>query len=437
MGCVLVPALHQVAGHLGTAGTGGDSYAASGVALGPALLPILALIASVVAAVAVGSLVIAWLRTPEPTGLIELTDPKTAGLLSVGFTSGTAAQRWLPATVVQLACDRVITIDDRRPGADVAGGRPKDVRLVFGTSDAAARRSLAGVRAVAGSADDGDPEAGVVAAVFEPGMSGGPREPTPGTSVDVDRVVTRNSSLASFTRNRFVDAGEWFREPRPSVRFRTASIGGVLGIVLGFISLGVDAASNSIAWSAIGIGAVTLGLRVLLPRWIPLNAAGLLLRERANQLREIVATAEIPTLASGEQVLPWAVLFDEAGTVRRVAEVAEGSGGAPAWYRSTEPFSADRLVSCLALMTTELSQPIRLGAKAPWKRDGGRFGVPVGYDGWGRLGGWYASDGGASIAGFGDARFEHGAGDVGGGYDGGGFGGFDGGGGGGDGGGGN
>ena len=121
MGCVLVPALHQVAGHLGTAGTGGDSYAASGVALGPALLPILALIASVVAAVAVGSLVIAWLRTPEPTGLIELTDPKTAGLLSVGFTSGTAAQRWLPATVVQLACDRVITIDDRRPGADVAG----------------------------------------------------------------------------------------------------------------------------------------------------------------------------------------------------------------------------------------------------------------------------------------------------------------------------
>jgi hypothetical protein len=435
MGCVLVPALHQVAGHLGAAGTGGDSYAASGVALGPALLPILALVASIVAAVAVGSVIVAWLRTPEPTGLIEVTDPRTAGLLSVGFTSGMAAQRWLPATVVQLACDRVITIDDRRPGADAASGRPKDVRLVFGTTPAATERAVTGMPAGAASGERQD-HASVVAAVFEPGMTGGPREPSLGTSVDVDRVVTRNGSLSALTRDRFVDAAEWFREPRPVGRFRSASIGGVLGIVLGLISLGLDAASNSIAWSAVVIGAAALGLRVLLPRWIPLNAAGLVLRERANQLREIVATAEVPTLASGEQVLPWAVLFDEAGTIRRVAEVAAGSGGAPAWYRSTEPFTADRLVSCLELMTADLSQPIRLGASAPWKRDGGRFGVPMGFDSWGRFGGWYSSDGGASIAGFGDGRFEYGAGDVGGGFDGGGFGGFDGGGGG-DGGGGN
>jgi len=85
MGCVLVPALHQVAGHLDVTGAGDSSYAVSSSTLGPALLPILALIASVIAAVAVGSLIIAWLRVPEPSGLIEVTDPKTAGLMSVAY----------------------------------------------------------------------------------------------------------------------------------------------------------------------------------------------------------------------------------------------------------------------------------------------------------------------------------------------------------------
>lgn len=432
MGCVLVPALHQMAGHLGAAGTGEGSYALEAPALAPALLPIFALIASVIAAVAVGSLVVMWLRVPEPTGLIEVTDPKTAGLMSVGFASGGASRRWLAATVVQLACDRVITIDDRRAGADAAGagGGPKDVRLVFGTANAEAERAAAGVLAGGGTYER---EGGVVAAVFEPGMTGGPREPVPGTSVDVDRVVTRNGTLAALTGDRFREAIGWYREPRPTARFRVASICSVIGLVLGFLSVGLDATSASIAWSAIVIGAISLGLRLLLPRWIPLNATGLLLRERANQLREIIATAEVPTLASGEQVLPWAVLFDEQGTIRRVAEVAEGSGGAPAWYRSTEPFTADRLVSCLALVTTELSQPIRVGAKAPWTHDDGRFGVPLvgDYRGWSSA--YYYGNGGfGGTVGPGGGGIDGGAA---GGFDGGGFGGFDGGGGGGDGGG--
>ena len=85
---------------------------------------------------------------------------------------------------------------------------------------------------------------------------------------------------------------------------------------------------------------VALGLRMLLPRWIPLNAAGLQLRERANQLREVVVSTDVPSVAAGEKLLPWAVLFDEASVVRTFAEVAERSGDAPAWYRSAEPFSA-------------------------------------------------------------------------------------------------
>jgi len=406
----------------------------------PVLLPIFALIAAVIAAVAVGSLVVSWLRVPEPSGLVEVTDPKTAGLLSVGFAAGDAARRWLAATVVQLARERVVSIDDRRSGAEAASGaglagsvppngsHPRaNVRLVFGSGNAEAERAVAGVL---GGGVASDREGGVLAAVFEPGMTGGPHDPLPGTSVDVDRVVTRNGTLAAFTSEQFRQAIGWYREPRPKLRFRLATVCGLVGLAFGLLSIGLDAASASIAWSAIVISAIALGLRLLLPRWIPLNATGLLLRERANQLREIIATAEVPTLASGEQVLPWAVLFDEQGTIRRVAEVAEGSGGAPPWYRSTEPFTADRLVSCMAVLTAQLSQPIHVGAKAPWAHDDGRFGVPLvgDYRTWGNT--YYYGNsgfGGApGPAGFDGAPGADGSGF--GGDGGGGFGGFDGGG---------
>ena len=78
-------------------------------------------------------------------------------------------------------------------------------------------------------------------------------------------------------------------------------------------------------------------------------------------------------------------------------------------------------------MTTELSQPIRVGPKAPWMGDDNRFGVPVIGDtrGWG--GGYFVGDGGSGSAGFGGGG---GYGDGGGGFDGGSGGGFDGGGGG-------
>ena len=103
--------------------------------------------------------------------------------------------------------------------------------------------------------------------------------------------------------------------------------------------------------------------------------------------------------------------------IRLVAEVAEGSGVVPAWYRSPGQFSADRLVSCIALVAAELSQPIRVGGRALQRGDDSRFGVPLVGDtrGWG--GGYLAGDGGAG-AGYGGGGF--GGGDGGGG----GFGGF-------------
>jgi hypothetical protein len=472
MGPPLVPALHQVTVALADAGIRAVPLAASGGdSLGTALLPLIALAASLTAAVAVGTLIAAWLRKPEGGSAHAVTDPLDAGLLSVAFVSGSAAARWLPAMVIQLACDGIIVIQDRREagavgavgegpggagGADGADG----VAGVDGVdgSDTSTRRDAQDGRALpAGVARratglrlvfvDGSPmslrsgisteaDAEVVAGVFSPGLTGGGSSVTLGSSVDVDRVVQRNAHLMGATRSGFLTAAVRYREPRPVGRFRVASIFGVLGVALGLLSLGLQGDyTGSIAWSAIAFGAAALGLRALLSRWIPLNGAGMELRERANAFREEVASATVPNVAAGEKLLPWAVLFDEQAVIRRIAELAQRSGIAPAWYRSPAAFSADRLTSCITAIAAELSQPIRVGGRSRWRGEDTRFGVPLMGDtkGWG--GGYLAGGEGGSLGGGG---FGDGAGGGGGGFGdgGGGFGGFDGGGGGGDGGGG-
>ncbi len=425
MGRPIVSALPQVIVDLADAGSGSEALAASGgdSGLGVALLPLFALAGSLTAAIAVGTLIVAWLRKPDADSAFGVTDPKTAGLLSVGFVSGSASARWLPATVMQLACDGVIAIVDRREARDGTAVGSAGIRLLLDGDVPVA---------VAAGAESGGAEDSVLVAMLAPGLVEGSRMAVHGSSVDIDRVVDANPSLLALTRDRFVSAAAWYREPRPTRRFRAATVGGVLGVVLGLISTGVgEEYSNSMAWSAVLIGAVALGLRVLLPRWIPLNAAGLQLRQRANDLREAITATDVPGIAAGQEVLPWAVLFDESSVVRRFAEAAERSGVAPAWYRSSAPLSADRLASCITTVAAELSQPIHVGGRPLGRGDDSRFGVPMIGDtkGWG--GGYLAGDGGGGLAG-------HGYGDGGGGFGdggGGGFGGFDGGGGGGDGGG--
>src|SRR5918994_6020815 len=120
----LVPALGgQVIVELANSSIRAEPLAASGGdSLGTALLPIIALAASLTAAVAVGSLIVAWLRKPEAGSTYAITDPLDAGLLSVAFVSGSAAARWLPAMVMQLACDGLIAIQDRREAGVVGDG---------------------------------------------------------------------------------------------------------------------------------------------------------------------------------------------------------------------------------------------------------------------------------------------------------------------------
>ena len=106
--------LRQVIIDLADAGTGTESLAASaGGGLGTALLPLFALAGALTAAICVGSLIVRWLRKPEAGTSLAVTDPETAGLLSVGFVSGGASARWLPATVMLLAGSGVIAIEIR------------------------------------------------------------------------------------------------------------------------------------------------------------------------------------------------------------------------------------------------------------------------------------------------------------------------------------
>ncbi|MDR6906442.1 hypothetical protein J2X63_002128 [Agromyces sp. 3263] len=449
MGRTIVAALRQVIDDFADAG-GTDAMAVSAsTELGLAVLPLLALVGSLTAAVCVGSLVVGWLRRPDRGTSLAVTDPETAGLLPVGFVSGAAAGRWLPATVMMLAANGVIGIEDRRgirsgdghaAGTADAAGQAKDIHLVYdGEFPLSVFRT---------DAEAGDRHDGTLLAMLAPGLSGGSLMLRPGASVDVGRVVKDNGPLLTVTREGFRDAADWYRERRPGGRLRAATIGGIAGLGFGLLALSFgDDATNSIAWSAILIGGVSLLLRVFLPRFIPLNDAGLHLRERANELREVVAGTEVTTAAMGQKLLPWAVLFDEASVLRRFAEESEASDDPPAWYRSTAPFSAERLTSCLTIVSTQLSQPIAVGGGALRRSEDSRFGVPmIGDTRWGWGGGYFAGDGGGAWAsGFGGGdggAFDGGGGGFdsgggGGGFgDGGGFGGFDGGGGG-DGGGGN
>ena len=355
-----------------------------------------ALAGSLTAAIAVGTLIVAWLRKPEADSAFGVTDPKIAGLLSVGFVSGSAAARWLPATVMQLACDGVIAIVDRREMRDGTAVGAAGIRLVLHGDVPVA---------VPAGAESGGAEDSIVVAVLTPGLVGGSSFVVHGSSVDVDRVVSGNPSLLELTRDRFVAAAAWYREPRPARRFRAATVGGVLGVVLGLLSTAVgEEYSNSIAWSAVVIGAVALGLRVLLPRWIPLNAAGLQLRQRANDLREAITATDVPGPATGQECCPGRCCSTSRPWCGDSPRPPSDRGVAPAWYRPSAPFSADGLASCIAIMSAQLAQPIRVGGRPLGRGDDSRFGVPMIGDSrsWGA--GYLAADGGAGAgsAGYGD-----------------------------------
>ncbi|RXZ45813.1 hypothetical protein [Agromyces binzhouensis] len=392
-----------------------DLAASGGSGLGLAVLPLIALFASLVAATAVGSLVVAWLQKPRDAADPSLVDPETVGLLPVAYVSGSASNRWLPAAVVELALDGVLTIEDRRPGGASEDGldSARGIRLVY-ASDLPSSG--------AGTPRDVSPD--LVLAVFGPGATGIASVIAHGATVAVDRVVAQNGELAWATRRRFLDTAARYREPRPVGRFRTASVAGVAGVVLGFVAQFVGSGTDdSIAWIALAIGALSLVARAVLPRWIPLNATGLALRERANGLRERIAGADLRDVSVARSTLPWAVLFGQDEVIARAAATLVLRDPGLRWYSSAEPATPERLSSCIRVASDALVQPIAVG-----DRDDGRLGNRLleqrglntdgGYfsetRGWGR-GAIYGGAAGDGFDGGGLGGFD------GGGFDGGGF----------------
>ncbi|BDZ55351.1 hypothetical protein GCM10025870_24240 [Agromyces marinus] len=360
-----------------------------GSGLAVAFLPLVALAASLVAASSVGSLIVAWLQRPAGDPVPSLTDPRTAGLLAVGFVSGRASNRWLAATIMELALAGAITIEDRRNGS--GDGSPRDIRLVYAADVPAAH-----------ARDETDETADLLISVFSPGLTGGTEVVAHGASIAADRVVARNGSLLAATHRRFLEAAAAYREPRPSRRFRAATVGGTVAVVGGLVgAIFGDTGADSIAWIAIVIGLLALAVRAFLPRWIPLNAAGLELRRRAALWRDELAGADVRDPRVAAEALPWAVLFDQPDLIRR-SLVALGSRADPQrWYATADGWAADRVATCLAVAAVALAQPITIGAGDA----AGRFGVPLldeykvmgeqGYfDHRGVTGGWYAGDGG-------------------------------------------
>lgn len=341
-----------------------DLAVSGGAGLGLAVLPIVALLASLVAATAVGSLIVTWLQKPRADADPSLVEPEVVGLLPVAFVSGSASNRWLPAVVVALALDGAITIEDRRPSSTDAEApdSARGIRLVY-SSDLPSTRATA--------PRDVSPD--LVLAVFGPGTTGTASVIAHGATVPVDRVVVQNGELNWATRRRFLDAAEHYREPRPAARLRTASVAGVIGLVLGFVGQFIGRGTDdSIAWTALAIAAVSLVVRAVLPRWIPLNANGLELRKRANLLRERIASADLRDVSVARSTLPWAVLFGLDEVIARAAATFTLRDDDSHWYGSTEAVTPERLASCIRVASGALTQPITVGGS-----DDGRFGVPL------------------------------------------------------------
>ncbi|WP_400996570.1 hypothetical protein [Agromyces sp. GXQ0307] len=380
--------------------------AAAGGGLGLAVLPIVALLASLVAAVAVGAIIVDWLQPPRDAADPALVDPEIVGLLPVAFVSGPAATRWLPAAIVELALDGAIIIEDRRP-ANANADAPESargIRLVY-SSDLPSTRARA----------PRDVSADLILAVFGPGATGTASVIAHGATVPVDRVVAQNGDLNWATRRRFLDAAARYREPRPVGRLRTAAVAGLTAVVLGFVGQFVGRGTDdAIAWTALAIGAVSIGVRAVLPRWIPLNASGLELRERANLLRERIASADLRDPSVARSTLPWAVLLGRDDVVARAAATLTQRGAVSDWYATPEPVTPEGLASGIRVASVALAQPIAVGG-----RDDGRFGVPLlEQRGLGTDGAYFSE-----TRGWGRGAIYGGA--AGDGYDGGGLGGFD------------
>ena len=273
-------------------------------------------------------------------------DLESAGILAVAYLTQKHVQRWVPATIVQLACAGKLVIIDGRKMDD-------DKRVI--AYDEHIQLELAGPSNLA---DMTSGDALVLRAIFGPDAMHGNTVTAVRTGVVAGRLRDAVSEGFEHAKQRYISG----RMSRLTTIAVVAAGVGVLCSSLGFASAGLFGAAIAIA--VMGIVAIffaTLGME----RGFTLTPAGRQLREDAKVAEARIGQRPFGTVAAGERVLPWAVLFDQFTVADRFAQIVDRTRTVPGWYSAAAPFSADRFVSCLE--TLQLSMFCRADQFPRWR----------------------------------------------------------------------
>lgn len=342
---------------------------------------VVAVFMGLVALGALGLVVVSWVRRPKAVERTTATAPWQAGIVAIGYVSGEAAERWPSATIVQLACSRVVSIVDERSDRDTDDDElPSNaVKIRFDVApDDALARSRAGT--------SGWP---LALALFD-------GHPTLGAEVPAVSNADLARRIRDMTIERFGTAAARYRLGAPVTPVKVATFGGYFAVGGGLLAVAFGAAGTiGLGILAAALGVLALVLRPIVVRRTPLNADGVSLAEDARRSWERFAHRPVTTVADLELALPWAVLYGDWQTVQRLAEVIEQTHSVPSWYRTRGAFSSTRFTSCVTAIGVHLSQPVRRTGPLPWAVDsssGGTAddGIGAGFDG---LGDGAAGDG--------------------------------------------
>ena len=303
------------------------------------LLILVALAVLVVSGIAV--VVISVFRLLRSRGLVPWTsrgpvDPEAAGVLAVALVQQANVERWMPATVVRLATHGILTVVDDGPSRRA---RVRSTSLEF-TGDPAAVKARAA---------EGDVDASLACALFD-------GAPTQGAQVAAGRTSAMTKPVLAAALSGLARARRAYVDDIHSVLRRWLMIGGVAGLVAGFLLAITVEPQTSSAFLASGVAGL-LGVIALVARWrVPssrsLNPDGLELRARSRPDR--MFPTKVATTIEGEELAPWAVLFGHADVLRRYAQLAERDGAGPAWYRGDGAFTARGFTSCIGSISSTL-----------------------------------------------------------------------------------
>lgn len=318
------------------------SFAAATVSEAAAIFTLVAVIS---AAVAVGAVVgVLWIRHRRPSA----TDPEvpvdieSAGILAVAYVTQKHVQRCVPASIVGLACAGALAIIDDRVMDDPTSVTAYDERVSL--------ELVAGPPEVAAGVGLRHGEALILRALFDPDATTGTRVTAVRTGVVADRLDVAVREGLGLAQRRYGNAG-W--TPR---LITTAVSAAIVGVFAWAVAVALGGWLGGAVLVAI-FGIVVLAYATLFSeRAISFDAAGRELLQNARIAETHLAQQSFVTVAGGEWVLPWAVLFERYAVVERFANVAERTDKVPEWYRSSaEQPSAARFVSCLETLRASMS----------------------------------------------------------------------------------